>query len=63
MKFFHLDKTNGYKKHINFNKRKRNLRENDFEKEFYQLPNSALYGETMENVRNWTKVEFILKRW
>ena len=33
---------------------------NDFEKDFYELLNNSLYGETMENIRNRINVEFIL---
>ena len=34
---------------------------NDFEKDFYKLLNNAFYGETMENVLNRIKIEFIKK--
>ena len=48
-------------KYINFNTQKRNIAENDFEKDFYKLLNNAFYGKTMENVRNRLIVEFIKK--
>ena len=49
------------KPYIDFNTKKRNKVDNDFEKDFYKLLNNAFYGKTMENVRNRIKVEFIKK--
>ena len=46
-------------KYINFITQKRNKARNNFEKEFYKLPNNEFYGKTMKNVRNRTKLEFI----
>ena len=48
-------------KYINFITQKRNQAVNDFEKDFYKLPNNAFYGKTMENVRNSLKIKFIKK--
>ena len=48
-------------KYINFNTQKRNRAVNDFEKDFYNLLNNALYGKTIENVRNRLKIKFIKK--
>ena len=48
-------------KYINFNTQKRNQAVNDFEKDFYKLLNNALYGKTMENVRNRSKINFVKK--
>ena len=47
--------------YINFNTQKRYQAVNDVEKDFYKLLNNAFYGETMENVRNRLKIEFIRK--
>ena len=48
-------------KYINFNTQKRNKAKNDFEKDFYKLLNNALYGKTMENVRNSLGLKFFKK--
>ena len=48
-------------KYINFNTKKRNKSENDFEKDFYTLAIKAFYGKTMENVRNPLELQIIKK--
>ena len=48
-------------KNVNFNTQKRNQAVNDFEKEFYKLLNNAIYGKTMETVRNRLKIKFVKK--
>ena len=52
--------SNWLEKYISFNTQKRSMVKNDFEKDFYELLNNSLYGETMENIRNRINVEFIL---
>ena len=47
---------------INFiTQKKENQQKNGFEKDFLKIINAVFYGETMENVRNRIKVEFIKK--
>ena len=53
--------SNWLEKYINFNTQKRNKTENDFEKDFYKLLINALYGKTMENVRNRLGLKFFKK--
>ena len=48
-------------RYISFNTQKRNKAKNDFQKDFYKLLNIAIFGKTMENVRNGRKVEIIKK--
>ena len=48
-------------KYINFKTQKRNIAKNDFEKDFYKLPNNAFFAKTMEIVRKRLIVDFIRK--
>ena len=46
-------------KYITYQTQKRNKAEHDFGKDFCKLLNNSFYGQTMGNVRNRIKVEFI----
>ena len=53
--------------YIKFNTLQRSRARNDFEKDFFKLMNNAVFGKTMENLRNRIKVDlltddFILKK-
>ena len=44
------------KPYIDFNTQKRTEAKNDFEKDFFKLSNTAVYGKILENMRNQTKM-------
>ena len=47
------------KKYIDFNTKKRKTATNDFEKDFFKLVISSIYGKTIENLRKRTNVRLL----
>ena len=47
------------KSYIDFNTQKRTEAKNDFEKDFFMVMNNAVYGKTLENMRNRVKMRLI----
>ena len=48
--------------HFSFSVQERNKAKNCLEKDFYNLPNNAFHGETMENLRNNRMIKDLVKK-
>lgn len=65
MKLSHIHRLLEYRQepwlmsYIDFNSNERQDAKNDFEKDFFKLMNNAVFGKTMENLRNRVNIQLV----